>query len=298
MLCLSGRNSERESDKADRMNAGAEPLRRANAGPWQIELLPKRAYEARYSSEDAVIGFAFDGQVGSHSFGGDKKAEFRSPPNGLAYVPAGCDVYSCSRTGGEYLKISRANSFARAGTPERRFSGLADPVAIASAHELRKRLLSQQPIEPLNIERLLQVLEDRVQFFLFGRDNHDLSGAWMTARRLRLIDEIIEAKLSEKITVQDLANALNLSTGFFARAFKAALGKSPHDYIIDHRIAFARSMLRASEMRLAEIAHTAGFSSHAHMTVTFQKRLGARPVDIRGSLIFPVRARAGHIERL
>jgi AraC family transcriptional regulator len=102
------------------MNDVAEPLRRAKAGPWLVELLPKQAYEARYTPEEAVIGFAFDGQSGSHSFGGDRMSEFRSAPDGLAYVPAGCDVYSCSAMGGEYLKISRQETDAGDRSPFQR----------------------------------------------------------------------------------------------------------------------------------------------------------------------------------
>ena len=264
------------------MNAVAEPLRHAKAGPWLVELLPKTAYEARYTPEDAVIGFAFDGQSGSHSFGGDRKSEFRTRPDGLAYVPAGCEVYSCSTTGGEYLKISRRGTNAGFNATDRRFSDRIDPLAIASAHELRKLLLSQQPVEPLALERLLSTLEDRVRSFLFDSLDDDVSGSWMTSRRLRIINEVIDEGLAEKITVEDLANALNLSTGFFSRAFKAAIGKSPHDHIIDRRVAFARSLLRGG-MGLTDSALAAGFSSHAHMTSTFRKRLGTRPVDIRSA---------------
>jgi AraC family transcriptional regulator len=103
----------------------------------------------------------------------------------------------------------------------------------------------------------------------------------MTPRRLRLIDDLIEARLDTRLTVQDLAGALKLSAGFFCRAFSAAVGKAPHDHIIDRRISRARSLLRNATLDLSVIAQASGFASHAHMTATFRKRLGVTPSELR-----------------
>jgi AraC family transcriptional regulator len=103
----------------------------------------------------------------------------------------------------------------------------------------------------------------------------------MTPRRLKLIDDLIEARLDTKLTVQELAGALRLSAGFFCRAFRAAVGKAPHDYIIDRRISRARALLQATALDLKAIAHASGFASHAHMTSTFRTRLGVTPSAFR-----------------
>ena len=104
----------------------------------------------------------------------------------------------------------------------------------------------------------------------------------MTARRLRAIDELIEARLETRLTVGQLAGWLGLSRGFFTRAFKAAVGKAPHDYVIDRRLSRARELLRTTDRDLADIATACGFSSHAHMTAQFHRRLGAAPRHLYG----------------
>jgi AraC family transcriptional regulator len=104
---------------------------------------------------------------------------------------------------------------------------------------------------------------------------------WMTLRRLKLIDEMIEERMGSNLTVQEIATSLGLSTGFFNRAFKAAVGKTPHNYIIDRRISRARSLLRFSSLGLADIAAASGFASHAHMTAQFRSRLGITPSGLR-----------------
>ena len=103
----------------------------------------------------------------------------------------------------------------------------------------------------------------------------------MTARRLGLVDEIIEARMDSSLTVSEIANHLGLSAGFFNRAFKAATGKTPHDYIVDRRISRARLLLRRSHLGLADVAAASGFASHAHMTSQFRRRLGTSPSRLR-----------------
>ena len=249
------------------------------AGRWKVELLPQSGYEARYTPAAPVIGFAFDSQIGIHAFGTDRRTGYRAKPNGLAFVPTGCDVYSRSETGGEYLKISIGAGTAAPWTWTQRFSDAVDPAAIRAAEALRRLLLSPGPFDPLDCEHLVLALEARAAAMLSLRPSR--AEGWMTPQRLRLIEELIEARLDAKLTVQDLAEALGLSTGFFARAFKRATGRAPHDYIIDRRIARARLLLRNRRLGLAAVALAAGFASHAHMTATFRSRLGIPPQFLR-----------------
>jgi len=78
-----------------------------------------------------------------------------------------------------------------------------------------------------------------------------------------------------------MAQLLELSEGFFIRAFKRAMGKSPHSYLIDRRLATARARLLDSSASLADIALTCGFNSQAHMATVFRQRLGVSPVQLR-----------------
>ncbi len=248
-------------------------------GCWTVELLPQSGYEARYTPAAPVIGFAFDPQVGIHSFGTDRRTGFRARPNGLAFVPAGCDVYSSSETGGEYLKITIGVRTAAPWLWTRRFSDATDAAAFAVASQLRRLLLSPDAVDPLECEALVHRLQTRAAATLSlspGRTT-----GWMTPQRLRRIDELIESRLDAKLTVQDLAAALGLSAGFFSRAFKRATGQAPHEHVIDRRIARARALLRDPRLNLAAVALASGFASHAHMTAIFRARLGIPPSALR-----------------
>jgi AraC family transcriptional regulator len=262
---------------------------RARVGGCVAELLPRGPYDVAFTPDAAIVGFAFESQTGVHAFATDRRTDFRARPNGLAYVPPGCDVYSRSHHGGEYLKIVISPEYAKARFRDRRFSDAVDPAAIRAAQNLRTILLLGDPVDPVAFEYWLDALTDRAAHVMgrgrggfMGRDEaRSRAGSWMTDRRLKHVDELIDARLDDRLTVQDLAMSLGLSTGFFSRAFKASVGKPPHAYIVDRRISRARTLLQVDALALSSIALASGFTSHAHMTATFRSRLGVTPSHLR-----------------
>jgi AraC family transcriptional regulator len=254
----------------------SEPVRRIEAGPWAIELLPGSAYATRYVATQSAIGFAFDSQRGRHAIGSDRVQPFVAMPNGLAFVPEGCDVLSESPTGGEYLRVLRTDGLALPG--DRAFNNRIDPQATALALRMRGALLHPRVAD--DWEAWALALAERAQ----GNEalSAPLQGS-ITASRMRLLDEFIDAGLGGPLGVQAMAQLLGLSEGYFMRAFKTATGRSPHSYLIDRRLAKARTLMRDSTARLAEIAHACGFNSQAHMTTAFKQRLGVSPAQLRES---------------
>jgi AraC family transcriptional regulator len=252
----------------------SEPVRRIEVGPWAIELLPGCAYAARYVATQAGIGFAFDSQRGLHAIGSDRVQPFDAMPNGLAFVPAGCDVLSESPKGGEYLRVIRTDGMALEGN--RAFNNRIDRQATALAWRMRAALL-HAGVED-DWEAWALALSERVT--ASEADSTQPHGS-ITGSRMRLLDEFIDAGLDGPLSVPAMAGLLGLSEGYFMRAFKNATGKSPHAYLIDRRLARARALMRDSTATLAEIAYACGFNSQAHMATTFRQRLGVSPVQLR-----------------
>ena len=63
----------------------------------------------------------------------------------------------------------------------------------------------------------------------------------------------------------------------FSRAFKAATGTTPHQVLIERRVARARERLEHGTDPIVDVALECGFSSQAHMTSTFTRQLGVSP---------------------
>ena len=106
----------------------------------------------------------------------------------------------------------------------------------------------------------------------------------LSPNMLRRIQDYIAAELASPMCLNDLACIAGLSQFYFCKAFKVETGLAPHQYIINERIKRSKDLLRNSNSNLADIALDAGFSSHSHMTTTFQKIVGVSPAFYRRSI--------------
>jgi AraC family transcriptional regulator len=112
-----------------------------------------------------------------------------------------------------------------------------------------------------------------------------VSSGVLSRRALALVTEYVDNNLGEDISVSRLANLVQMNPYQFARSFKRALGTSPHRYIVERRIEFAKAILRTSEMPLSDLALEAGFATPNHFSAVFRSIVGIPPSLYRRSFI-------------
>jgi AraC family transcriptional regulator len=78
-----------------------------------------------------------------------------------------------------------------------------------------------------------------------------------------------------------IARAAGLSEFHFARAFKAAVGSTPHRYLNERRLLRAQALLRTTDLKLSEVAMAAGFGSQSHLTTAMREFCGVTPKRYR-----------------
>ncbi|MBW4507640.1 MAG: AraC family transcriptional regulator [Scytonematopsis contorta HA4267-MV1] len=103
------------------------------------------------------------------------------------------------------------------------------------------------------------------------------------ALKLKQIQDYIEENLTEELAISDLAALIPMSQFHFARAFKAAVGESPHRYVTQRRMERAKILLSVTQLSVAEISYRVGFSNQSHFTAQFRKATGATPKQYRES---------------
>lgn len=100
---------------------------------------------------------------------------------------------------------------------------------------------------------------------------------------LERVKDYIQANLSERILVGQLAAVANLPPSRFAVAFTRLTGQAPHQYVLSQRLGQAASLLLRSRQSLASIAATCGFASQQHLTNRMVARFGTTPAQYRAS---------------
>src|SRR5258706_14034536 len=116
------------------------------------------------------------------------------------------------------------------------------------------------------------------------KDLEQFSHQGLDRRRLTRVREYIDANLEGgNLTIARLANVASLSQFHFARAFKAAVVKSPHQYVSGHRLEHAKVLLDRGDQSLLDISVALNFSSQANFTRAFREGTGMTPGQYRRS---------------
>ncbi|MCK8787552.1 AraC family transcriptional regulator [Roseomonas sp. NAR14] len=97
--------------------------------------------------------------------------------------------------------------------------------------------------------------------------------AWQVRRVRRLVAE----RLSEPLSVMEMASAARLSRSAFFRGFGASFGCAPHAWLLEQRIERAKRMMRDGEEPLAQIALACGLADQAHLSRVFRRHAGETP---------------------
>ena len=95
--------------------------------------------------------------------------------------------------------------------------------------------------------------------------------------RLQRAFDLIEAHLGDDLSLQDIAAAAGFSEFHFARAFKAATGRTPHRFVVERRLQRAQELLRNRELHISAIALQTGFGSQSHFGTAFRAAFGLTP---------------------
>ncbi len=72
--------------------------------------------------------------------------------------------------------------------------------------------------------------------------------------RLKLVLQDIHSRYAQKLSLDDMAWLSNLSKYYFCRFFKAAVGKTPIDYLHWYRLVRAEQLLQETNLKVIDIA--------------------------------------------
>jgi AraC-like DNA-binding protein len=141
----------------------------------------------------------------------------------------------------------------------------------------------RRPIESLSSEHVL--LHTRPRQDMIG--DRRISGvreemaSGLAPRLVRRIQQYVNAHLDSALNVDELAASVGLSASYFSRAFARSVGSTPHDYVIRRRVLRAQQLLAETDLGLAQIAVTTGFSDQSHFSRRFRQLAGLSPKAFR-----------------
>jgi transcriptional regulator GlxA family with amidase domain len=87
--------------------------------------------------------------------------------------------------------------------------------------------------------------------------------------------------LRAKLTLQDMARAVNLTSFHFCHLFKAETGRSPAKYLKALRLERARELLETTFLSVKEIRALVGLNDESHFARDFRATFGVTAQQYR-----------------
>ena len=98
---------------------------------------------------------------------------------------------------------------------------------------------------------------------------------------MEAVRQYIDQHIREELSVEKLAQMSYMSQNHLTRSFKKKYGKTVIDYIIEHRLALAESLLRDTSKTVTMIADEIGYFDYVYFSKLFKKHFGMTPKEYR-----------------
>ena len=108
--------------------------------------------------------------------------------------------------------------------------------------------------------------------------SNDLSDPQQVIRRAR---QHIESNLGHHLTLETIARSAYVSRARLAQIFKTHLQQTVWDYVVERRLAEAKSMLAETDLNINVVSRLSGFNHPSHFFARFAELTGMSPGEFR-----------------
>lgn len=136
---------------------------------------------------------------------------------------------------------------------------------------------------PIKEPLVSKYLSDLLTLFLLNAPQKD--GIFGQASISETATAFIREHFAKEISVEELAERAGLSPWHFIRVFKRETGLTPHQYLMDTRIAAAKYLLKNSSLSAKNICFATGFSCESVFCSAFKKHEGITPGMYRSAKV-------------
>jgi AraC family transcriptional regulator len=228
------------------------------------------------------------------AFASDRMSRFDAPVGSLVISPAEIESKSVWQSVRENITIALPSKTMlelaehELGHGDLRLHpipfGTVDQKALCFAQALKAELSHGEAANELNVDALITLFGIHLLRTYAGASKppKPAKGS-LPQHKAKRVREYLQTNFHEKVSIAELAAVCDLSPGHFIHAFTKTFAVSPHQYLINLRLAAAERLLGESDLSIAAIAYACGFSSQSHLTSTMRKYKNLTPAQLRSA---------------
>jgi AraC family transcriptional regulator len=103
----------------------------------------------------------------------------------------------------------------------------------------------------------------------------------LSGPQLRRVTEYVEEHLDQDLSLAQLAAVAGVSVSHFKTLFRRSTGQPVHEFVVQRRVARARTLLLGGDMPASQVALEAGFAHQSHMARWMRRVLGVTPAALQ-----------------
>jgi AraC family transcriptional regulator len=273
-----------------------DPLLSSRPRGWNgltVELHSFQDLDAAVQAADHVVAVQLSGNVNIHQTRGGRTRACTLGPGDVSITPTGPPTRwrQVGQSLVVLLRLSPAYVRTVAGAecaldPDRFEIQTHLATRDARIEDVGRRLLAGLELEGVDSHLYVDTLTCELAIHLLRHyTGSAATPTWpktkLSPHKLRRAVQYIDENLRNELTLTAIADAVALSPGHFAHAFRQATSVAPHRYVLERRVERAKALLRHSDMPITEIADRIGCSSHSHFSVLFHRITGLTPRQFR-----------------
>ena len=171
-----------------------------------------------------------------------------------------------------------------------RQSGGGNPICHVEADTFQKYRHLMDEYRAVRLEKGQEILVKAIIHQLLAYAYNDcVTGRYSSgaaSQQLLIVTKLIhyiDRHLSERLSLETLAEEVNYSTYYISHIFKNMTHRSISNYILEKRVEKVTALLR-SGMGAHKAAESAGFNSYSHFYRSFRRIMGCGPSEYTGQM--------------
>lgn len=120
-----------------------------------------------------------------------------------------------------------------------------------------------------------------LQYIWTGQETENRFEIYETSDLSKKILLYLHSNYEKKLTLKDLTDAFHINRTTLSEDFQKATNMSVMAYLIKLRIYMASTMIKNTELPIAEIMYRTGFNDNSHFGRMFRKHTGCSPSEYR-----------------